>query len=297
MKYGINLELTYEYKRFSFDSRSSTFKHNETGLTKKVVLDYFGNKLKSHAVIINDTKFLKGAYDDFNELFGILYQDKIGPNEPDRKYFIKKYQQIVDDITIKILSNPENINDDFDFDELDEMPQLNLDDEATGTLTDDFDFDEIEIDLPAAETEKPITKVDEFDFSEFDETSATVKNSPTFFIHNDEYKLFINFKHMTFTASGKDRLTVYALQNLATLVFINHEFLTANIHPEWLYSVFEDDLTIIFNKLTSDYIYLIEEEKAAADKYLEQEFLRALLNYRNKVEFFKNHRPHTFKNQ
>ncbi|RUE17036.1 hypothetical protein [Pseudomonas aeruginosa] len=396
MKYGLNLELTYEYKRFSFNSRSNKFTHNETGFTRKAVLDYFGNKLISYAVEINKKKYLKGVYNDLNELLGIFYKEKIGPNEPDRKFFITKYQRIIDDITIKIISNPYNINDDFDFDEL-EVPLVeqatqpintyncpecqsgllrsdcikdkvyfwkctdgvkckaifsdikgkphkrlkndfineentqepdNLDDLFSGYFDfesdsssnedipilkdfvkvdtppsaqdkiddfDDFDFTELDVTLPATEVVKETTNKDDFDFSEFDEEIVELKNSPTFFIHNDEYKLFLNFKHMTFTASGKDRLTVYALQNLATLVFINHEFLTANTHPDWLYSAFEDDLTVIFNKLTSDYIFIIDEEKAAADKYLEQEFLRALLNYRNKVVFFKSHKAYTFK--
>lgn len=343
MKKGLKLEITYEYKRFSFDSSSNQFLHNETGLTRKTVLDYFGNKLKSYVVEINKAKYLEGAYNDFNELLGIFYKEKVGPNEPDRKFFIKKYQRIIDDITIKILSNPDNINDDFDFDELDELAiELRADctksSNSSGTDNceelfsgdfdfesdsssnedipilkefvkvdtspsaqdkiddfDDFDFTELDLTLPATGVVKETTNKDEFDFSEFDEESVADKNSPTFFIHNDEYKLFLNFRHMTFTASGPDRLTVYALQNLATLVFINHEFLTANTHPDWLYSAFEDDLTVIFNKLTSDYIFIIDEEKAAADKYLEQEFLRALLNYRNKVEFFKSHKAYTFK--
>ncbi|OOV98436.1 hypothetical protein [Pseudomonas sp. MF4836] len=434
MKYGLNLELTYEYKRFSFDSRSSTFEHNETGLTRKVVLDYFGNKLKSYVVKINDTKFMKGASDDFNELFGIFYKEKIGPNEPDRKDFIKKYQLIIDDITIKILSNPLNMNEDFDFDELGEplvekiniatttynCPACqsglirsdcikdkvyywkctdgvkckaifsdikgkpherlkndftneanteepdNLDDlfsgdfdfgssdesnnedipilkdfvnvDTTSTLSkiddfDDFDFTELDVILPLNETTKGANNKDEFDFSEFDEKepnnsesnvsspilskdefdtsfdidfeedtvnenkSITGRFKPYFHFSNEEYRLYISFSTETFSASGPNSDVVYALQNLATLIFINQEFLTSQSHPEWLYSALEDDLKVIFNNLTTLFKYSTPKLKDNADDYIESSTYLAILNYRNRLGYFKYHKPFVFEHE
>ena len=373
MKYGLNLELTYEYKRFSFDSRSSTFEHNETGLTRKVVLDYFGNKLMSYAVEINKEKYLKGVYNDFNELLGIFYKEKIGPNEPDRKDFIKKYQLIIDDITIKILTNPLNMNEDFDFDELDEalveqatQPTTtyncpvcqsglirsdcikdkiyywkctdgvkckaifsdikgkpherlkndftneanteepdNLDDLFSG----DFDFEsdsssneDIPIlkDFVTKEEIKSKSKdCDVFDFSEFDNMDAEepLTNAPTFMFSGAGYTLFISFNHMTFKATGGDENIVYALQNLATLVFINHKFLTAKNHPEWLYSSFEDDLKQIFDKLTTGFTYLNDKERDIADSFIESSMYHAVLNYRNRLGYYKYHKPFVFEHE
>lgn len=338
MKKGLKLELTYKSKRFTFDSATGVYQHNESYTeTRHTVLNMFGEMLKTHAITMNSMIYRQSLKNIFQGFFQSFYEDKIGPNPHHRKSFIADYKDVINKQLPFLLVSPNHIitkstSESIAVDESEAAPvnelHDNLDDLFSGDFDfesdssskedipilkdfvkvdtspskqdkidnfDDFDFTELDVTLPATEVVKKTTNKDDFDFSEFDEESVEVKNSPTFFIHNDEYKLFLNFKHMTFTASGKDRLTVYALQNLATLVFINHEFLTANTHPDWLYSAFEDDLTVIFNKLTSDYIFIIDEEKAAADKYLEQEFLRALLNYRNKVEFFKSHKACTFK--
>ncbi|CAH0136032.1 hypothetical protein [Pseudomonas carnis] len=347
MKYGLNLELTYEYKRFSFNSRSNKFTHNETGFTRKAVLDYFGNKLISYAVEINKKKYLKGVYNDLNELLGIFYKEKIGPNEPDRKFFITKYQRIIDDITIKIISNPYNINDDFDFDELDELAieltgvstkasnssdtenldelfssgfdfgsteKSNNDDipmltdfvktEAVSEqdkvdCSDDFNFDDLEDKLPVRKPTKKTTNKDDFDFSEFDEMDAEepLTNAPTFMFSGAGYTLYISFNHMTFKATGGDENVVYALQNLATLVFINHTFLTAKNHPEWLYSSFEDDLKQIFDKLTTGLTYFNDKERDIADCFLESSMYHAVLNYRNRLGYYKYHKPFVFEHE
>ncbi|QOH70888.1 hypothetical protein IGB31_00120 [Pseudomonas putida] len=217
MKYGINLELISEYKRFSF--KSNIFEHNETGLSRKTVLDYLGDKLKSYEQLTKNTRFLNGVNKDFNELFRIFYKRKIGPNEPDRQKFIKEFQDIIDDITIKILSNPHNINDDFDFDELDTLEKLtsvkpqNLGDVFSGDFDfesdssfdnedipilddfvddkttneeaskiddfDDFNFDELdENPAPPSSGDDEIVKTDDFDFSEFDETPTKTSEEP-----------------------------------------------------------------------------------------------------------------------
>lgn len=218
MKYGINLELINEYKRFSF--KSNIFEHNETGLSRKTVLDYLGSKLKSYEQLTKNTRFLNGVNKDFNELFRIFYKRKIGPNEPDRQKFIKEFQDIIDDITIKILSNPHNINDDFDFDELDTLEKLTsvkpqnlgdvfsgdfdfesdnsfdnedipiLDDFVNNKTTneevskiddfDDFNFDELdENPAPPVNDDDDLVKTDVFDFSEFDETpKSSISGEP-----------------------------------------------------------------------------------------------------------------------
>lgn len=303
MKNGLQLNLTYEYKRFSFDSRSSTFEHNESGLTRKSVLDYFGNKLKSYSAKINQTTFLQGASKDFNELLEIFYKEKIGANEPDRKRFIKKYQLIIDDITIKILTNPININDDFDFEDDILSKDFNIEQTLVDGkhLNDDFDFDEFnfeELDthVPKGKANKEDNNKDEFDFSEFDEPKPA-KNEPTFFFSSNDYKMHISFKHMSFNATGKEQDKVYALQNLATMIFIHHEFLTAEIHPEWLYSALESDLTVIFNNITTVFKYKSDEDIKLTDQYLESSLYLAILNYKNKLAYFKKHKPFNLKHQ
>lgn len=369
MKYGINLELTHEYKRFCFNSRSTLFSHNETGLTRKAVLDYLGNKLLSYRVKINATRLLQGAHDDFNELFGIICKDKIGANAPDRKAFITKYQDIIDDITIKIITNPENINEDFDFDELDGVieitppkqmntytctecgsglkrldcikgkvyywkcrdnvkckaiysdikgkPHERLNNDFTDTpdkqddlFSNDFDFEDVNAsnneDIPMLtdfvikeDKTSKTNNVDEFDFTEFDETEIEepLTNAPSFLFSGEGYKLYISFKHMTFKATGFDPDVVYALQNLATLVLINHKFLTAKNHPEWLYCSFEDDLEVIFDRLTTGFTFLDQKEKDQADSFIESSMYLAVLNYRNRLGYFKYHKPFVFEHE
>ncbi|MBK3462671.1 hypothetical protein [Pseudomonas haemolytica] len=288
MKYGLNLELTHEYKRFSFNSRSTLFDHNETGSTRKAVLDYFGNKLISYRGKINDTRFLKGAHDDFNELFGIFWKDKIGFNEYDRNRFIAKYQRIIDDITIKIISNPENINDDFDFD-FDEVDASNNED--IPMLTDFVTKEEKPSNV------KQVKEFDEFDFSEFDEmdaigeSKAPTTNAPTFMFSGEGYTLYINFKHMTFKVTGSDRHIVTSLQNLATLVFMNHKYLTNENHPEWLYSGFEGDLQIIFDQLTTLFKYTEKTDIGVTDTYTFCSLQVAVFNYRNLLKFYKHNKP------
>lgn len=141
--------------------------------------------------------------------------------------------------------------------------------------------------------------IDEFDFTEFDETEIEepLTNAPTFLFSGEGYKLYISFKHMTFKATGIDRDVVYALQNLGTLVLINHKFLTAKNHPEWLYCSFEDDLEVIFNKLTTGFSYLDQKEIDEADRFIETSMYMAVLNYRNRLGYFKYHKPFVFEHE
>lgn len=222
-----------------------------------------------------------------------------------------------DDFNFEELETPDEAKDrldelfsgDFDFESDNESNSENIPilkdfvtkEEITSTNKDfdDFDFTELDVTPPATEKLKVTTTKDKFDFSEFDDMDAEepLTNAPTFMFSRAGYTLFISFNHMTFKVTGSDENVVYALQNLATLVFINHKFLTAKNHPEWLYSCFDDDLKVIFDKLTTGFTYFNDEERDIADSFIESSLFAAVLNYRNRLGYYKYHKPFVFEHE
>jgi hypothetical protein len=342
MKKGLKLELTYKSKRFTFDSATGVYQHNESYTeTRHTVLNMFGEMLKTHAITMNTMIYRQSLKNIFQGFFQSFYEDKIGPNPHHRKSFIADYKDVINRQLPFLLVSPnhiitkstsesiavdeseaepvnevhDNLDDlfsgDFDFESdstsSEDIPILKdfaKVDTSPSTLDkiddfDNFDFTELDVTLTANEVVKKTTNKDDFDFSEFDEMDAEepLTNAPTFMFSGAGYTLYISFNHMTFKATGGDEDVVYALQNLATLVFINHTFLTAKNHPEWLYSSFEDDLKQIFDKLTTGLTYFNDKERDIADSFIESSMYHAVLNYRNRLGYYKYHKPFVFEHE
>ncbi len=351
------ISLTFEKKTFDFYSPSGHFVYNEkVAATRQTVLNHLGTSLKNNLYLLGSQKFTTLMNGQLNELFTIFGSEKIGPTEPERTSFIRRYTDLIDkavpliltnklldkktipvinddfefaelengELTIQhkpsitndnddfswmddieVVKNPEKINDktsdDFNFDELDETSNMEEIESTADLYIDDFDFTEPSKpseDIPMltdfvtkeeAKTKiKKIGNFDTFDFSEFDEPKEAVRNAPTFLLSNEDYKLYINFKHKSFKASGKDPYRVIALQNLAISLFINYEFLTSKPHPEWLYCGLESDLTKIFEDLTTTFKYSNENDRNTTDSYIDNSLFVAFFNYRNSVHYFKS---------
>lgn len=311
----------YKNTTFYFSTNTAnSFRHNQHYVTaRKEVLDFLGETLSSYADEANKYYFnieIHSAFDNFLKEFTdtrILQSKKL------RQKFIDRFKGKISKLVPEIINNQkyyttpkenESDEDDFNFDELDAAPLLSNDDIFEGCSADDFNFDELDTtsndDIPIftdfATKEDKSTKsndVDEFDFTEFDETEKeeSLTNAPTFLLSGEGYTLYISLKHMTFKATGFDPDVVYALQNLATLVLINHKFLTAKNHPEWLYCSFEGDLGVIFDKLTTGFSFLDQKDIDDADSFIYSSLYLAVMNYRNRLGYFKYHKPFVFEHE
>ncbi len=177
---------------------------------------------------------------------------------------------------------------DFDFDEPDVKPETNIE---TLIKESDFDFDDDDVlDTPAP---KKTIKDVVTNYNLKDDLSneeEIMKTLPYFHLFSGGYRLTIHFNSKTFSASGDNQKIVNSLHHLATLIFINYDFLTSEKHPEWLYSALQDDVKVIFeNTISLNHDTFVEMD--AAIKVIEAGIYSALFNYRNILEYFKHHKP------
>lgn len=187
------------------------------------------------------------------------------------------------------LVNEKHLNDEFDFDESDVKPETTLE---TISKDFDFDFDDDVLDTSApTKTIKNIVTTAKLKGDTTNEAaSGIVKKLPYFHLFSGGYRLTIHFNSKTFSASGDNQKIVNSLHHLATLIFINYDFLTSEKHPEWLYSALQDDVKVIFeNTISLNHDTFVEMD--AAIKVIEAGIYSALFNYRNILEYFKHHKP------
>lgn len=186
------------------------------------------------------------------------------------------------------LVNEKHLNDEFDFDESDVKPETTLE-----TISKDFDFDFDDDDVLDTPAPKKTIKDVVTNYNLKDDLSneeEIMKTLPYFHLFSGGYRLTIHFNSKTFSASGDNQKIVNSLHHLATLIFINYDFLTSEKHPEWLYSALQDDVKVIFeNTISLNHDTFVEMD--AAIKVIEAGIYSALFNYRNILEYFKHHKP------
>ena len=177
---------------------------------------------------------------------------------------------------------------DFDFEEPDVKPETNLE-----TPINDFNFDFDDDDVLVTTAPKKTIKDVVTNYNLKDDLSneeEIMKTLPYFYLLHRGYRLTIDFNRKTFSASGDNQNIVNSLHHLATLIFINYDFLTSEKHPEWLYSGLKDDVTAIFEKIVNlnhDTLTGMEESIGI----IESGIYSALLNYRNILGYFNHHKP------
>lgn len=189
------------------------------------------------------------------------------------------------------LVNAKHLNDEFDFNESDVKPETTLE-----TISKDFDFDfdddddVLDTSAPTKTIKNIVTTAKLKGDTTNEAASGIVKKLPYFHLFSGGYRLTIHFNSKTFSASGDNQNIVNSLHHLATLIFINYDFLTSEKHPEWLYSALQDDVKVIFeNTISLNHDTFVEMD--AAIKVIEAGIYSALFNYRNILEYFKHHKP------
>ncbi|MFV3377195.1 hypothetical protein ACNE9Y_23960 [Pseudomonas sp. NY11226] len=215
MQKSFIINLKHKNKWFSFYSPSGHFNHNENYIaTRWAVLNHLGNTLKSSLYLLGSSKFSKDMEKRLSELFNTIAVHRIGPNEPDRKWFINHYEKVINKLIPLILTNQyesaepsASADDDFDFTELDKLENTNVKtpDNLDNVFSGDFNFDGDNSfdneDIPllkdfvtkeeAPKTTSKIHNVDDFDFDELEltdtkETIAQVELSNTDDFNFDE---------------------------------------------------------------------------------------------------------------
>lgn len=201
MQKSFIINLKHKSKWFSFYSPSGHFNHNENYIaTRWAVLNHLGNTLKSSLYLLGSSKFSKDMEKRLSELFNTIAVHRIGPNEPDRKWFINHYEKEINKLIPLILTNQyesaepsASADDDFDFTELDKFEKTNVKtpDNLDDVFSGDFDFDGDNSfdneDIPilkdfvtkdeASKTTRKTDNFDDFDFDDLDVNTDSVDAS------------------------------------------------------------------------------------------------------------------------
>lgn len=275
-------------KQQSSIKQSIVAKINKTIQLRNKILYRPAIKKATNNVEINDEVV---DTDDFD--FTELDQDQIDPEIVKKPDISDDFDFDFDDLdTVKEIT-PKPTNDvdpssDFDFEEPDVKPETNLE-----TPINDFNFDFDDDDVLVTTAPKKTIKDVVTNYNLKDDLSneeEIMKTLPYFYLLYRGYRLTIDFNRKTFSASGDNQNIVNSLHHLATLIFINYDFLTSEKHPEWLYSGLKDDVTAIFEKIVNlnhDTLTGMEESIGI----IESGIYSALLNYRNILGYFNHHKP------
>lgn len=192
------------------------------------------------------------------------------------------------DINDKGVTEEVVVTADFDFDEPDVKPETNIE---TLIKESDFDFDDDDVLVTTAPKKTIKDVVTNYNLKDdLSNEEEIMKTLPYFYLLHRGYRITIDFNRKTFSASGDNQKIVNSLHHLATLIFINYDFLTSEKHPEWLYSGLKDDVTAIFEKIVNlnhDTLTGMEESIGI----IESGIYSALLNYRNILGYFNHHKP------